>query len=85
MATDAQIELFRALRAHTAELEIERDSASGHVLEALDRRVEAARLLLDWVSKALGPGPAGFPTQTPSPSEPQAEPGQSSRPQSGGS
>lgn len=75
MATDAQAQLFQALQAHTSELEIERDVASDRDLEALDRRIEAARLLLEWLSKALEPKPATFPTaQTPSPPERQALP-----------
>jgi hypothetical protein len=58
MATDAQVQLFRALKAHASELEIERAVASERDLEALDRRIEAARLLLEWLSKALESEPA---------------------------
>jgi hypothetical protein len=61
MATDAQIKLFQALKAHTSELESERKVASDRDLEALDRRIEAARLLLEWLSRALEPGPAASP------------------------
>ncbi len=56
MATnEAQLQLFEALKAHTFELEIERDAASGPDREFLDRRLEASRLLLEWLSKALEP------------------------------
>jgi hypothetical protein len=53
MATEAQLRLFQALKAHTFELEIERDVASNRDREALDSRIEAARQLLEWLSKAL--------------------------------
>jgi hypothetical protein len=81
MARDAQIELFRALTAHTAELEIERDAASGSVREFFDRRIEAAQLLSDWVAKALDSGRIDFGLQTQSPFEPKDEPDQSAPPQ----
>jgi hypothetical protein len=58
MATDAKAQLFQALKAHTSELEIERDVASDRDLEALDRRIGAVRLLLEWLSKPLEPEPA---------------------------
>jgi hypothetical protein len=58
MATDAQLRLFQALKAHIFELETERDVASDRDRETLDRRIEAARLLLEWLSKALEPGPS---------------------------
>jgi hypothetical protein len=64
MATDAQLRLFQALKAHIFELEIERDVASNRDREALDRRIEAARQLLEWLAEAVGP--PGSPTvQTP--------------------
>jgi hypothetical protein len=84
MATDAQAQLFQALKAHVSELEIERDVASDRDLEALDRRIEAARLPLEWLSKALEPEPAASPTaQMPPPPGPQAEPDQSPLPEPG--
>jgi hypothetical protein len=49
MATDAQYWLFDALKAHTFELETERDGASEHDQVVLDRRIEAARRLLESV------------------------------------
>jgi hypothetical protein len=57
MATDAQYWLFDALKAHTFELETERDGASEHDQVVLDRRIEAARRLLEWLSTTLKPGP----------------------------
>ena len=42
------------LTAHKAHLEIIRGVTSGPDLEALDRRIEAARLLLEWLAQALG-------------------------------
>jgi hypothetical protein len=55
MAIDAKALLFQAVNAHISELEIERDVASKRDLEALDPRIGAARLLLEWLSKALEP------------------------------
>jgi hypothetical protein len=48
--TEAQVELFQALKAHKLELEIERDVAPGCDLE---ERIEATRQLLEWLSQAL--------------------------------
>jgi hypothetical protein len=54
MATrEAQRQLYEALGAHKSDLEIIRGVASGPDLEALDRRIEAARLLLEWIARAL--------------------------------
>jgi hypothetical protein len=54
MATrEAQREFYQALNAHKSELEIIRGAASGPDLEALDRRIEATRLLLEWIARAL--------------------------------
>jgi hypothetical protein len=53
MATDAQHRLFEALKAHTSELEAERKSASGPDQAVFDRRLEAARKLLEWLSTTL--------------------------------
>jgi hypothetical protein len=63
MATDAQHRLFEALKAHTLQLETERDAAPEHTQAVLDQRLEAARRLLEWLSTTLEPPlPA---TQTP--------------------
>ena len=53
MATEGQIELFEAVKTHTSALETERDAASGLVRELLDRRLEAARSLSEWLSTIL--------------------------------
>jgi hypothetical protein len=64
-------------------IEIDRDAASGPDRDFLDRRLEASRLLLEWLSKALEPDPAASPTaQTPPPSASQADPDQSPPPES---
>jgi hypothetical protein len=67
MATDARAQLIQALKAHTAELEIERDLAPEWDVEVLDLRIEASQLLLEWLSKALEPERAGSKHQTPPP------------------
>jgi hypothetical protein len=69
MATDAQIDLFQALKTHKFELELIRGLNAGPHLEALDRRIEAARLLLIWLAQALEPHPPASPAfETPTPS-----------------
>ena len=70
MATgEARRQLYQALRAHVSELEIERSVTSGLDLEVLDRRIEAARLLLEWIWRALELEPRTSPeVQTPPPS-----------------
>jgi hypothetical protein len=74
LAIDAKTQLFQAVKAHIFELEIERDVASKRDLETLDPRIGAARLLLEWLSKALEPEPAASPTSEPSPPPgPQAD------------
>jgi hypothetical protein len=66
MTRDAQRQLYQALEAHKFDLEITRSLTSGPHLEVLDRRIEAARLLLEWLSRALEPRPEASPaTQTP--------------------
>jgi hypothetical protein len=55
MTRDAQRQLYQALDAHKFDLEITRGVTSGPNLEVLDRRIEAARLLLEWISQALEP------------------------------
>jgi hypothetical protein len=70
---ETQHELYRVLKAHKSELEITRGAASGPDLEILDRRIEAIRLLLEWIWQALEPLPEASPAaQTPSPSRVQA-------------
>jgi hypothetical protein len=77
MTREAQHQLYQALNAHKIELEIIRGGASGPDLEALDRRIEAARLLLEWISPALEPDPPASPeVQTPPPSSAPADPDQ---------
>jgi hypothetical protein len=62
-------QLYQALRAHSSELENERSVTSGPDLEVLDRRIEAARLLLEWIWRALALDPRASPeVQTPPPS-----------------
>jgi hypothetical protein len=69
MAIEAQVELFQAVKAHTLGLESARGVTSGSDPEDLDRRIEDARQLLEWLSQALEPHPAAFQAaQTPPPS-----------------
>jgi hypothetical protein len=53
MSVDAKLKLFRAIRAHTSILEIERDNATGLNREALGGRTEATRQLLECSSKLV--------------------------------
>jgi hypothetical protein len=75
MATsEARRRLYQALKAHKFELEIARGVTSGLDQEILVRRIEAARLLLEWISQALEPQPQAFPAvQTPPPSSSPAD------------
>jgi hypothetical protein len=50
--TDAQREIYRALKAHQFDLEIERTTASDCDLE---ERIEATGQLLEWLEQALEP------------------------------
>jgi hypothetical protein len=69
MTREAQRDLYQALKAHKTELEIIRGAASGPDLEVLNRRIEAARLLLEWIARALELEPPASPeVQTPPPS-----------------
>jgi hypothetical protein len=54
-------ELYQAIKAHKTELEITRGVASGPDVENLDRRIEAARLLLEWISRTLELQPPASP------------------------
>jgi hypothetical protein len=74
MTREAQRQLYQALHAHKFELEIARGITSGPDLEVLDRRIEAARLLLEWISRALELEPPASPAvQTPPPSSSPAD------------
>jgi hypothetical protein len=57
----ARRQLYRALEAHRFDLEIMRSVASGFDLKTLDRRMEAVRLLLEWLSQAPGLEPLASP------------------------
>jgi hypothetical protein len=61
MTTEAQRQLYQALSTHKFELEIIRGAASGPDLEVLDRRIEAVRLLLEWIALALELEPSASP------------------------
>jgi hypothetical protein len=56
MATESQYKLFEALKAHKAQLETERGGVSAHDQAVLDRRIDGAHKLLDWLSTVLEPG-----------------------------
>jgi hypothetical protein len=74
MTREARRQLYQALKAHKLELEIIRGVESGPDLEVLDRRIEAARLLLEWLSQALELEPPASPeVQTPPPSSSPAD------------
>jgi hypothetical protein len=49
----ARRHLYQALESHKFDLEITRSVASGLDLKTLDRRMEAVRMLLKWLSQAL--------------------------------
>jgi hypothetical protein len=53
MAKEAQCKLFEALKAHIAQLEAERDRASGHNQAVLAHRLEAAARVSKWLSTRL--------------------------------
>jgi hypothetical protein len=59
-ARDSQRKLFQALEAHIFDLEITRGVTSGSNQETLDRRIEAAQLLLEWLSQDLELDPASL-------------------------
>jgi hypothetical protein len=63
---EALQQLYKALTAHKAHLEITERFMTD---VDLDRRIEAARLLLEWLEPALEPEPPASPeVQTPPPS-----------------
>ena len=53
MAKEEQYKLFEALKAHVADLEAERDRAFGQNQGVLDRRLETAVRVLEWLSTTL--------------------------------
>ena len=57
MATDGQVQLFQALKAHTFELKTRQNAASGRDRADLDHRIEATRLLLEWLLPILAMRP----------------------------
>ncbi len=68
MTRETQRQLYQAVKAHIFELEITRGVGEGLDREALDRRIEAARQLSEWLSQVLELQPAAFPAaQTPPP------------------
>ena len=72
-----RLQLYQALRTHASELEIERSITSGPDRDVLDRRIEAARLLLEWIWRALELEPLASPAvQTPPPSSSPTDPDQ---------
>jgi hypothetical protein len=64
MTRKTQRQLYQALNAHISDLEITRSFTSGPDLEVLDRRIEAAQQLLEWIEQALE-RPAFPAVQTP--------------------
>jgi hypothetical protein len=63
---ETQYELYRALKAHRADLEITRRTAT-RLDQEIDRRIEAVLRLLEWLSQALEPVLAAFPEVSPAP------------------
>jgi hypothetical protein len=61
MTREAQRQPYQALKAHKLDLENARGVTSGPDLEILDRRIEAARLLLEWILRALELEPLASP------------------------
>jgi hypothetical protein len=60
------VNLFQAVKAHSLDLESSRGITPGADLEVLDRRIEAARQLSEWIARALELDPLASPaTQTP--------------------
>jgi hypothetical protein len=49
----AQHEFYWVLGAYKSGLELTRGLASGPNLDALDRRIEAVQLLLEWIAREL--------------------------------
>jgi hypothetical protein len=59
--TEAQRQLYQALEAHQSHLEITRSFPCGPDLDVLDRQIEAAQQLLEWLERALEIGPPASP------------------------
>jgi hypothetical protein len=55
---ESKRKLFQGLEAHTFDLEITRGVTSGSNQETLNRRIEAAQLLLEWLSQDFELEPA---------------------------
>jgi hypothetical protein len=74
-AEEDRRQLYEAVKAHAANLEIVRSVSSGSDLEAaLDRRIADTQRLLEWLSQALEPHPSAFPeARTRSPLTAQAD------------
>jgi hypothetical protein len=74
-AEEDRRQLYEAVKAHAANLEIARSVSSSSDLEAaLDRRIAETRRLLEWLAQALEPHPSAFPeARTRSPSTAQAD------------
>jgi hypothetical protein len=71
---EAQHQVYQVLEAYKSDLELRRADASGSDLEALDRQIEAARLLLEWLAQELELEPPASPAvQTPPPSSAPAD------------
>jgi len=69
MTTEAQVNLFQAVKVHTLGLEATRGVTSGPDLDILVSRIEAARQLLEWLERALELEPsASLEIQTKPPS-----------------
>jgi hypothetical protein len=77
---EARCQLYQALKSHKFVLEITRGVTSDPDLENLDGRIEAVRLLLEWISQTLELDPPASPeVQTPPPSSAPADPDQTPR------
>jgi hypothetical protein len=69
MATGRRDELYQAVKAHISALEIEREAASWADRARLDRRIEDARLLLEWISAAPSAAHASSAGVSPDPGD----------------
>ena len=68
MATEAEVKLYEALKAHKFDLEITQ-GVWALDKEIMDRRIEAAQQLLEWLEQELEIEPRASPAvQTPRPS-----------------
>jgi hypothetical protein len=60
VATGAQVKLYEAVKAHKFDLEIT-EGVWALDQEIMDRRIEAAQQLLEWLEQELKIEPTGFP------------------------